>query len=221
MKILVAVIMLFCFGIAAGAQNDSTFRLPHTRKYKQITLHIIRYLGIPHRLSHFGDGRLKFTFYQPSAYRQGVAPYGMFFRGRYLYRPPDTLNVVYPAPVIYINRKVFTDLKQNKDTSEQFVKALSCVLHEITHYYQFINYNYITYRSSEDYHSYFCQPSEVDAYAVEAYFYLSKRKPLELQRVLRRYAGDNFRIKRELIQLHSLYIRRPVLSDLRELVCPQ
>ena len=217
---LLVLILFICFSLNSNAQNDSTFRLPHTRRYKRITLDIIEYLGVPHRNSYSKDGALRFAFNKPAWYGERAPANGMFIRGTFLYIPPDTINVIYPRPVVYISRVIYNQLQRGADSSEQLIRAQACVIHELTHYYQFINYNYITYRSSGDYHAYFCQPYEIDAYAVEAFFYLSKRQPAKLKDALARFAGDNERLKRELIRLHSLQIKRPVLSQVLELVCP-
>ncbi len=144
----------------------------------------------------------------------------MFYCGSYAYQPPDTANVIYPAPVVYISRNIFSDLQLKNDTSDKHLIAVGCVLHELTHYYQFINFNYISYRSSGDYHAYFCQQYELDAFAVEAFYYLSRKKPPEFRKLLKECTGDNVRLKRELIRLHSLYIKRPVLNAFLELECP-
>lgn len=212
--------MLIALSGAAFAQRDSTFRLAHTAEYKQIALNIIRYLGIPHRNSYLKDGRLMFALNKPGNFSERAPAHGMFIRGTYLYKSRDTVNVIYPAPTVYISSNIYNDLQKKADTSERFIRALSCVLHEITHYYQFINYNYISYKSSGDYHAYFCQPYEIDAYAVEAFYYLSRRNPRQLQKILNSNNGDNNLVKRELIKEHSRILRRPVLSELLELVCP-
>jgi hypothetical protein len=220
MRVLFAATLL-CLSLSLHAQSDSVFRLAHTSRYKRTTLDIIEYLGIPHRNSYLKDGPLRFAFNKPGWYGERAPANGMFIRGTFLYTPPDTANVIYPKPIVYISRNIYQELHNKKtDTSEGFIKAQSCVIHEITHYYQFINYNYISYRSSGDYHAYFCQPYEIDAYAVEAFYYLSKRQPGQLKDVLARFAGDNERLKRELIRLHSLQIKRPVLSQVLDLVCP-
>jgi hypothetical protein len=211
---LIAIIILISIFIEIEGQTDSTFTLTHTKKYKREALSIIHYLGIPHRRFHTKDGRLKFAFNKSQKFD------GMFMRGIYLYSPPDSTDVIYPTPVVYISRNIYNNLRFGRDTSERHVRASACLLHEITHYYQFVNFNYISYRSSDDYHAYFCQPYEIDAYAVEAFFYLSKQKPTDFKEMLVKYAGNNERLKRELIRLHSRYINRPVLSELWELVCP-
>jgi hypothetical protein len=220
MKIKIcAVFFILALCLKADAQVDSVFKLEHTNKYKRITLNIIRYLGIPFRNSYFKDGPLMFAFDKPPGFHERSPAYGMFVRGTYFFRKPDTINVFYPAPVVYISRNIYHDLQNKRHSYDKFVRALGCVLHEITHYYQHINYNYVSYWPSGDYHAYFCQPYERDAYAVEAFFYLSKLKPRILQKTLATHAGDNDGLKLQLIKLHSQYIKRPVVSDLMPLDC--
>ena len=213
-KFKIGVLAIFVFiCIRGSAQGDSTFRLPHTVRFKSVTLNIIKYLGIPFRNSYPRDGRLLFAIDKPSGFGERSPAFGMFVRGRYILRRADTLNVIYPAPVIYISRNVFNDLHNSPRNSEKYVRALACVLHEITHYYQYINYNYISYWATGDYHAYFCQPYERDAYAVEAFFYLSKTQPRLLKKLKAIYAGDNDQLKRQLVKQHSLLIKRPIHTD--------
>ena len=219
MKIFTVAILL-SFYLQVGAQTDSTFKLTHTSRYKHITLNIIKYLGIPFRNSHSKDGRLLFAFDKPAGFGQRSPAYGMFVHGPYLFRRPDTINVIYTTPIVFLSRNIYNDLKNNHHSSEKYIRALGCVLHEITHYYQHINYNYLSYWPSGDYYAYFCQPYERDAYAVEAYFYLSRRKPRDLEKILARFSGDNKRLKLELINAHSQYIKRPFPSGNSEVDCP-
>lgn len=219
LKILVLAILAFTC-IQANAQRDSTFRLRHTVRYKHVTLKIIKYLGIPFRNSYLKDGRLMFAIDKPSGFGERSPAFGMFIRGKYMFRPVDTLNVFYPNPIIYISKNVFNDLHNSPRTSERYFRALSSVVHEITHYYQHINYNYVSYWSTGDYHAYFCQPYERDAYSVEAFFYLSKMKPRSITKLLATHVGDNDQLKRLLVKQHSFLIKRPILCEASDVNSP-
>ncbi|MDP3431386.1 MAG: hypothetical protein Q8T04_00255 [Bacteroidota bacterium] len=125
------------------------------------------------------------------------------------------LNQDNPDSMFYLDPYILTsnDLKsiltnESKDSKFEVLKAYSVIVHELTHYYQkgefaYIHGNkYIKYNESND-KEYVSQLSELDAHAVQSYFFVKNINPKGLEKILSHSSVQV--IKERLINEYRLY----------------
>lgn len=104
-------------------------------------------------------------------------PYGAAAAFKFLpklYWNDDLTRRYYPSPIIYVRPERYNIIKQKKDTTRiEYLRELSGFVHEIAHYFQTTELTKtIPITNYEEWRAYVQKPAELEAHAVQAYYFL-------------------------------------------------
>lgn len=100
--------------------------------------------------------------------------------------PPDLRLRYYLTPVIKVSPLMNLVITKSKDTTSfARLKAYSIVIHEMVHYLQETwDENYFSLKSMKEEKLYISQPTELEAYAVTAYYFLNLYDQKKLTKIM-------------------------------------
>lgn len=130
----------------------------------------------------------------------------------------DPYSMSYPGSLIAVSTEVMNILKSPFDkNSFNHIKARSIVAHELVHYYQIGTFeelhgkDYIVYDSS-NYNNYLNQRCELEAHAVQGFYYLLHTNENELDRLIDNSDTNNVKAS-SLVQIYLAANNQSALNN--------
>lgn len=196
MKILASIILLIVASNNSLSQQNNKYLYDVTDSLKYVTQKIMSELKISIRKNIDKDDPLiigTYTSIYPTAKygQKAITPY--IFSQKKI----DTFNRWYIEPSIFISNVIDSALKNKKDKN-LYINSLSTIIHELVHFFQvsYVSENEYIEGTLENWNNHVTQPIELEAYSVEAYFYLSVFYKKELNIIMNEKMSDFERKKK-------------------------
>jgi hypothetical protein len=205
---LISICLFVSFQLNAQSHKDPLSRVDSTEISKTLikrTAKIMKILEIKIRVNLDKDGPITLNIDSSS-----FAFNAEFRRGKMgdvvNYNTPDCY---YLAPKMLIPPTLYSILFKKSDTTYiAYLKGVSIIVHELTHYLQTTNDDktYFVLKYYEQLKDYILQPTEIEAWAVNSYFFLSYYDKNKLKGIMS--LDENMHRKMELlIDAYRLYVK--------------